>query len=72
MAVLTLGISLATAPTVDAGGPCPLCYVPSGASGWSIYGSCIGGPAHCPVYYKTYRNNYTGQICRAQFGTANI
>ncbi len=67
-----LGLGFAIAPVAEAGGPCPPCYVPDGASGWSQYGSCIGGPEHCPVYYKTYRNNYTGQICRGQFGIANI
>lgn len=70
--VLTLGITFLTAPQADAGGPCPPCYVPDGASGWSQYGGCIGGPAHCPVYYHTYKNNRTGQICRGQFGVANI
>ena len=68
VAVLAVGISLAITPAAEAGGSCPPCYVPDGASGWSQYGSCIGGPKHSPIYYKTYRNNYTGQICRAQSG----
>ena len=71
---LTLGVTLLTAPEAEAGGTCPPCYVPQGASGWVQYGSCIGGPdpIHCPIYYKTYRNTYTGQICQGQFGIANI
>ena len=72
-AVLTFGISLVNAPDAEAITlTCPPCYVPDGASGWTQVGSCIGGPSHCPVSYRTYRNNYTGQICRGQFGVANI
>ncbi|MDA8021099.1 MAG: hypothetical protein MPN21_26985 [Thermoanaerobaculia bacterium] len=63
-----LGLSLVVAPDVEAGATCPPCYVPSGASGWSTYGSCIGGPKHCPAMYTTYRNNFSGQICRGQNG----
>ena len=72
VAVFVLGITLVTAPEAQAGSTCPPCYVPEGASGWTQYGSCIGGPAHCPEYYRTYRNNYTGQICRGQYPIANV
>jgi len=71
-AVFLLGIGLVLAPEAQAGSTCPPCYVPPGASGWSQYGSCIGGPAHCPVAYRTYRNDYSGQICRDKFPFANI
>ena len=72
MAVMVFGITLVATPTAEAGGPCPPCYVPTGASGWAQYGSCIGGPSHCPLYYRTYRNVYSGQICRAQIAVAPI
>ena len=72
VAVALLGISLVTTPEAQAGGTCPPCYVPAGASGWTQYGSCIDGPVHCPLYYRTYKNDYSGQICRGQFAIANI
>lgn len=72
MFVAIFGLTLVTAPDAQAGAACPLCYVPAGASGWTEIGGCIGGPSHCPVYYRLYRNNYTGQECRGQFGVANI
>ncbi|MEM9595134.1 MAG: hypothetical protein AAGD06_12760 [Acidobacteriota bacterium] len=64
--VFAFGLSLASAPDADALLNCPPCYVPNGASGWSQYGSCIGGMVHCPLSYRTYKNNRSGQICRAQ------
>lgn len=71
-AVFTVGLGLVNAPDASAGQSCPLCYVPAGASGWTQVGSCIGGPAHCPEYYRLYENDYTGQLCRGQFPIGNI
>lgn len=51
---------------------CPPCYVPEGASGWSQYGSCVGGDPQSPVAYRQYKNNRSGQICRAQYPFADI
>lgn len=69
-AVFVLGLSLVVTPEAEAGFGCPPCYVPPGASGWSQYGSCTDfSDPHCPIDYRTYRNNYTGQICRGQSGT---
>lgn len=72
-AVFLLGLStVMTTPAEAVGGACPPCYVPDGAPGWTQVGSCVYGPPHCPSAYKLYRNDYTSQLCRGQFGVANL
>ena len=72
-AICVVGASLTFAPDAQAGSGCPPCYVPSGASGWTQYGSCTDySDPHCPLAYRTYQNNYTGQICRGQNPVAPV
>ncbi len=67
-AVLALGITLTPAPEAEARVPCPPCYVPDGATNWTVVGSCLGGPKYSPIYYDVLRKNSDGQMCRAEFG----
>ena len=73
--VFIAGVLVAVAPEADAlpSLGCPPCYVPSGVGGWTLYGSCDDySDPHCPLLYRLYRNDYTGQMCRGQFPIANI
>ena len=74
VAVFAMGSSLVFAPEVEAAyGGCPLCTVPPGGGGWSVYSTCDDfSDPHCPLLYRTYRNDYTGQICRGTTPIANI
>ena len=72
-AAFVFGAVVTLTPAAQAGATCPSCYIWDGAPGWSQYGNCNDfSDPHCPLLYRLYKNDHTGQMCRGQFAIANI